>query len=108
MATSYGARVYIVHEHRAISCTSFRRRTKAKPSGDRAEFVRKSCIHRAIVIRSPCGFRMEAAQRWYGDCAILGIRVPKVYKFTFLLVFSVEMAPKTKGGKEKRSKKENF
>ena len=33
--------------------------------------------------------------------------LPKVYKFTFLLVFSVEMAPKTKGGKERRSKKEN-
>ena len=31
----------------------------------------------------------------------------KVYNFRFLLVFSVKMAPKTKGGQGKRSKKEN-
>ena len=35
------------------------------------------------------------------------IRVPKVYKFTFLLGLSVEMAFKTKGGMRKRSKKGN-
>ena len=74
----------------------------------------------------------EAMQRWYRICAdsavstlesygacaasvrrplcnsvVLGIRVPKVYNFTFLLVLSVEMPPETKGRKGKRSKKEN-
>ena len=62
------------------------------------------------MIQSPYAFGMEATQNWYGDCAIFvqfwGIRVPKVY-FTFLLVLLVEMAPKTKVGKGKRSKKEN-
>ena len=36
----------------------------------------------------------------------LGICVPNVYNFAFLLVLSVEMAPKTKGRKGKRSKKD--
>ena len=38
---------------------------------------------------------------------VLGIREPKVYNFTFLLVFEVQRAPKTKGGMGKRTKKKN-
>ena len=46
--------------------------------------------------------------RWMCDRrVVLGIRVPKVYNFIFLLVLSVEMTPKTKYRKGKRSKKEN-
>ena len=46
--------------------------------------------------------------QWLCDhCVVLGICVPKVYYFTFLLVLSVEMmAPKTKDRKGKRSKKD--
>ena len=48
----YGVCVHIVYEHRALSCTGFRRQTEAKPYGDYAEIVGKSCCHRAVSAAS--------------------------------------------------------
>ena len=76
----------------------FRQQTDVKLYGDCADIVRKSCSLRTEIRRSLCGFHTEAVQRWYHDCdrcVVFGIRVPKVYSLTFLLVFSVEMATKT-------------
>ena len=54
VTTGYGVCVYTVYEQRANSCTGFRRRTGAKPYGDRGEIVRKSCSHRAVSARKSC------------------------------------------------------
>ena len=56
------------------------------------------CILHTEIVPSPCGFIMEAPQRWNGDCVVLGIRGPKLYNVTFLFVLLVEMAPKQKVG----------
>ena len=101
MAIGDGVCVHIVYEHRAISCTGFRRQIEAKPYGDRAEIVGKSCSHRAVSAASARkSYRAPAAsvRRQRGDCVVFGIRVPKLYKFTFLLVLSVGMTPKTMCG----------
>ena len=52
-------------------------------------------------MRLPYEGRVEMT-RWLYDfrtisarCVVFGIRVPKLYKFTFLLVLSVGMTPKT-------------
>ena len=90
------AHVYIVYEHHAIFCKGFRRQTGTKPYGDRAEIVGKSCSHCAVSARKSYGGHAEMV-RWLCNCReVLGIRVPKVHKFTFLLVLSVEMAPQVK------------
>lgn len=61
--------------------------------------------NRTEPVRLPYGGRAEMV-RWLCDrLEVLVIRVPKVYN-TFLLVFSVETAPKPKGWKGKRSKKD--
>ena len=65
MATGYGVRVYIVYELR-----KFRRRTGAKPYGNRAKIVRKSCSHRAVSAasaRKSYGTRATSEQRPRGD-----------------------------------------
>ena len=89
---------------RFIVCAFGDRPGKAvrRPCGDRTEIVQSSC--NLGILRSSCGFRAEAARRWYGDCAIVvKFWAFKSTNFTFLLVLSVEMAPKIKGGKKKAS-----
>ena len=72
----------------------FRRRIGAKPYGDRAEIVRKSCLGRlrgdgTVTVRSSCSF---------GHLCI------KSDKLHISACVSIGMEPKTKG---KESKKEN-
>ena len=81
--------------------------------GDRTEIVQSSYSLRSLrleIVPGPCGLRTETARRGTvtvrSSCS-LGIRVPKIYNFTFLLVLSVKMALKSKGGKGKRYKKVN-
>ena len=67
--------------------------TRAKPYGDHAEILQKLC--------SLCSLRTEIVQslvasvRKSDHYVVLGIGVPKVCNFTFLLELSVKMAPKT-------------
>ena len=68
---------------------------------DSTEIVESSCSLRSLrteIVRSPCVMTVRSS------CS-LGIRVLKVYNFTFPLVLSVGMATKTKGGKGKRFKR---
>ena len=63
-----------------------------RPCRDHTEISQSSCSLRSLrteIVQSPCGFRVKANWRWSGECnrrVVLGIRVPKVYNFTFLLV----------------------
>ena len=83
----------IVYENRTILWTGFRRQTGAELYGDRVDIVWKSCSLCTEIVPSPSSFRMEAARRWYGDsaksCCMMGIRVPNVFNFTFLLVLKL-------------------
>ena len=83
------------------------------PGQSRTETVQRSYGNRAAIVQSPqptLGNRTGPVRRGTVTVRLscsLGIPVPKVYNFTFLLVLSVKMALKTKGGKGKRSKKVN-
>ena len=82
---------------------------RRKPYWNRALSCIPQPLHgnRTEPVRLPYGGRAQMV-RWLCDYrVVLGTRVPKAYNFIFLLVLSVEMAPKTKVGKWKRSKKEN-
>ena len=103
--------VHVSHSMRAsydflceISATD-----RAKPYGDRAEIM--EIVHpphgnRTMPVRLPNGGRAVMVRCLFDRHVVLGIRVPKVYKFTFLLVLHLEQkAEKERGLSQRKSGK---
>ena len=71
-ATGYGVCVYIIYEHRAISCIGPRGQTGTHPYRGCSEIVRKSCNFSATPVQSlqpPHGNCTELVQLPCGGCA---------------------------------------
>ena len=103
----YGVCVYISYGHCAISLWAFGN----GPVQNHRETTQRLCGHHAVftalhrnrtdIVQRLCSFSTEDVW-WLCDYrVVLGIHVPNMYNFSFL----IEMTPKTEGRKGMRSKK---
>ena len=110
----YGIRVYILYGHRVISLRDFgnrlvqnHRKTAQRLYGNHVVIVQsqqpsiKLHGYRTVPVRLPGGGHAEIARYLCDCCVVLGIHVPNVYNFSFL----IENTPKTNSGKRMRPKK---